>query len=248
MPTALITGATAGIGASFVDALAAKGHDLVVVARDGGRLAAQAPPGSEVIAADLSTREGCALVEERLAKGVDLLVNNAGRGLGVPFHHSTADDEDALLDLNVRAVLRLSHAALEPMLRQGSGAILNVSSVAGFSPGVRGATYSASKAWVTNFSESLDLQYRHRGVRCVAVCPGFTHTEFHERASIEISIPKALWLSSEQVVTAALKDLDRGRSVSVAGVPYKVIVGATRVLPPSLRRVASGVARKKLNR
>lgn len=246
MPTALITGATAGIGAAFVDALRSRGHHLVLVARDGDRLKAQAPEGSEVLAADLATSAGCALVEARLAEGVDLLVNNAGRGLGVAFHHSTPEDEEALLDLNVRSVLRLSHAALEPMLRKGSGAILNVSSVAGFSPGVRGATYSASKAWVTNFSESLDLQYRHRGVRCVAVCPGFTHTEFHERANIEIHIPERLWLTPEQVAAEALKDLDRGRSVSVAGAQYKVIVGAARVLPPSLRRVASGIARRKL--
>ncbi|MCU1594206.1 MAG: short-chain dehydrogenase [Frankiales bacterium] len=247
MPTALITGATAGIGAAFVEALA-RDHHLVVVARDGARLTAQAPAGSEVIAADLATPEGCGLVEARLSQGVDLLVNNAGRGLGVGFHDSTAEDEDALLDLNVRAVLRLSHAALAPMLAQRAGAILNVSSVAGFSPGVRGATYSASKAWVTNFSESLDLQYRHRGVRCVAVCPGFTHTEFHERANIEMNLPERLWLTSEQVVAEALKDLERGRSISVAGAQYKAIVAATRVLPPSLRRLASGMARNTLSR
>ena len=246
MPTALITGATAGIGAAFVGPLRARGYDLVVVARDGDRLRRQVPD-AEVLAADLSTDEGCALVEARLADGVDLLVNNAGRGLGAAFDESSLEDQLAMLDLNVRAVLRLTHAALPAMLARGSGAILNVSSVAGFSAGVRGATYSASKAWVTNFTESLDLQYRHRGVRAVAVCPGFTHTEFHDRASMDMTaVPKLLWLSTDQVVREALRDLDRGRTVSIAGPQYKAIVTATKLLPTGLRRRASAIARKRL--
>jgi short-subunit dehydrogenase len=246
MPTALVTGATAGIGAAFVAELARRGYDVAVVARDGERLRRQYPD-AEVIPADLTTSEGCAVVEARLEQGVDLLVNNAGRGLGDAFDESDLRDQLTMLDLNVRAVLRLTHAALPPMLAKGSGAILNISSVAGFSAGVRGATYSASKAWVTNFSESLDLQYRHRGVRTVAVCPGFTRTEFHERAEMDMtSIPERLWLTSEQVVTEALKDLDRGRTVSVAGPQYKAIVAATRLLPTGLRRQASGLVRKRL--
>lgn len=246
MPTALITGATAGIGAAFVGPLRARGYDLVVVARDGDRLRRQVPD-AEVLAADLSTDEGCALVEARLADGVDLLVNNAGRGLGAAFDESSLEDQLAMLDLNVRAVLRLTHAALPAMLARGSGAILNVSSVAGFSAGVRGATYSASKAWVTNFTESLDLQYRHRGVRAVAVCPGFTHTEFHDRASMDMTaVPERLWLSTDQVVREALRDLDRGRTVSIAGPQYKAIVTATKLLPTGLRRRASAIARKRL--
>jgi short-subunit dehydrogenase len=246
MPTALITGATAGIGAAFVGPLRARGYDLVVVARDGDRLRRQVPD-AEVLAADLSTDKGCALVEARLADGVDLLVNNAGRGLGAAFDESSLEDQLGMLDLNVRAVLRLTHAALPAMLARGSGAILNVSSVAGFSAGVRGATYSASKAWVTNFTESLDLQYRHRGVRAVAVCPGFTHTEFHDRASMDMTaVPELLWLSTDQVVREALRDLDRGRTVSIAGPQYKAIVTATKLLPTGLRRRASAIARKRL--
>ncbi|MFN2538156.1 MAG: SDR family NAD(P)-dependent oxidoreductase [Mycobacteriales bacterium] len=246
MAVAVITGATAGIGAAFVSPLRDRGYDLVVVARDGDRLRAQVPD-AEVIAADLSTDEGCALVEKRLAEGVDLLVNNAGRGLNKPFDESSLADQLGMLDLNVRSVLRLSHAALPPMLARGSGAILNISSVAGFSAGVRGATYSASKAWVTNFSESLDLQYRHRGVRCVAVCPGFTRTEFHDRAEMDMSgVPSRLWLSAEQVVREALRDLDRGRTVSIAGPQYKAIVAATKLLPTAVRRQASAIARKRL--
>lgn len=246
MPTALVTGATAGIGAAFVEPLRSRGYRLVLVARDGDRLRRQVPD-AEVVAADLTTDTGCAVVEERLARGVDLLVNNAGRGLGEPFDESSLADQLAMLDLNVRAVLRLTHAALPPMLANGHGAVLNVSSVAGFSAGVRGATYSASKAWVTNFTESLDLQYRHRGVRAVAVCPGFTRTEFHDRAGMDMSrVPERLWLTSEQVAREALRDLDRGRTVSVAGPQYKAVVAATRLLPTGLRRQASALARKRL--
>ena len=248
MATAVITGATAGIGAAFVQPLRDRGYDLVVVARDGERLRRQVPD-AEVIAADLSTDDGCALVEQRLADGVDLLVNNAGRGLKTPFDESSLEDQLNLLDLNVRSVLRLTHAALPPMLARGQGAVLNVSSVAGFSAGVRGATYSASKAWVTNFSESLDLQYRHRGVRCVAICPGFTRTEFHDRAEMDMSgVPSRLWLSADDVVRVALQDLDKGKSVSVAGPQYKLIVGATKLLPTAARRQASALARRRLNR
>ena len=246
MTVAVITGATAGIGAAFVSPLRERGYDLVVVARDAERLRAQVPD-ADVIAADLSTDEGCALVEKRLADGVDLLVNNAGRGLNKAFDESTLAEQLGLLDLNVRSVLRLTHAALPPMLARGSGAILNISSVAGFSAGVRGATYSASKAWVTNFSESLDLQYRHRGIRCVAVCPGFTRTEFHDRAEMDMSgVPERLWLSTDQVVSTALRDLDRGRTLSIAGPQYKAIVAATKLLPTAARRQASALARKRL--
>ena len=248
MPVAVITGATAGIGAAFVQPLRDRGYDLVVVARDGERLRRQVP-GAEALVADLSTTEGCALVEARLAEGVDLLVNNAGRGLNRAFDESTLAEQEELLDLNVRSVLRLTHAALPPMLAKGSGAVVNISSVAGFSAGVRGATYSASKAWVTNFTESLDLQYRDRGVRALAVCPGFTRTEFHDRAGMDMSgIPARLWLTVDQVVETALRDLDRGRTLSVAGPQYKAIVTATRLLPTGVRRQASSLVRRRLHR
>lgn len=246
VPVAVITGATAGIGSAFVKPLQDKGYDLVVVARDGERLRRQVP-AAEVIAADLTTTEGCTTVEERLAAGVDLLVNNAGRGLNKAFDESSLEEQEDLLDLNVRSVLRLTHAALPPMLARGSGAIVNISSVAGFSAGVRGATYSASKAWVTNFTESLDLQYRDRGVRALAVCPGFTRTEFHDRAGMDMSgVPERLWLSVDQVVATALRDLERGKTLSVAGPQYKAIVTATRLLPTGVRRQASSLVRRRL--
>jgi uncharacterized protein len=244
-PTALVTGATAGIGAAFARQLAALGRDLVLVARDEARLESRAQQlrsygvGVEVLPADLSTDDGCARVEKRLADRVDLLVNNAGIGLSGAFDEHAVDDELRMLDLNVRSVLRLTHAALGPMLAAGSGAVLNVSSVAGFTPGARSATYGASKAWVTAFSEGLHLQYADRGVKVMALCPGFTRTEFHARAQLDMKgVPERLWLDAEPVVRAALHDLDRGRPVSVPGRQYKAVVLASRLLPPSVLRAA----------
>lgn len=243
MPTALVTGATAGIGAAFARQLAGRGHDLVLVARDRARLDSSAQQlrsygvRVEVLAADLADEAGCAQVEERCAEGIDLLVNNAGLGTKGDFHEVEIADEEHLLRVNVRAVLRLTHAALPPMLARGGGAIVNVSSMAAFSPGARAATYSASKAWVNNFSESLHLQYRDAGVRVLAVCPGFTRTEFHARAQMDTSgIPARMWLDAEDVVREALRDLDAGKAFSVAGAQYKGLYAVMHVVPPRVQR------------
>jgi short-subunit dehydrogenase len=245
VPTALVTGATAGIGASFARALAARGYDLVLVARDEARL--RAMNLGEVLAADLADDKACALVEERCAAGVDLLVNNAGIGTRGAFDTVAIEHEEQMLRVNVRAVMRLTHAALPPMVARGSGAILNVSSVAGFAPGARGATYSASKAWVTNFSESLHLQYADRGVKVMALAPGFTRTEFHDRAEMDVSgIPERLWLQADRVVADALDDLDHGKALSVPGLQYKAIVAVTRVIPTGVRTGVTRIVRKRL--
>jgi len=201
----------------------------------------------EVQAADLSTDEGCARVEWRCGEGVDVLVNNAGLGTKGAFHGVDRDAEEHLLRLNIRSVMRLTHAALPPMVERGSGSIVNVSSVAGFAPGARAATYSASKAWVTNFSESLHLQYAGQGVTVLALAPGFTRTEFHSRAEMDISgIPERMWLDADDVVRTALADLDRGRSLSVPGAQYKAIVAATRLVPPSAQRAIVRALRSRL--
>src|SRR5256885_4404112 len=222
MAVALITGATAGIGAAFARALATEGYDLVLVARDGQRLtvlgdelAARHGITATALAAALTDPAGLALVGKRPAEPVDLLVNNAGIGLRQQVLDSTADELDALLDLNVRAVQRLTRAALPGMVERGRGDVINVSSVAGFMA-TAGSTYSASKAWVTNFSESIGLAVRRHGVRVMALCPGYTRTEFHERAGIDAGkIPGWLWLDADDVVRAGLRDLRRGRLVSV---------------------------------
>ncbi len=253
MPTSLVTGATAGIGAAFARQLAARGHDLVLVARNRARLERFAADlqrdhgrAVEVLDVDLASDEGCARVEWRCGEGVDLLVNNAGLGTKGAFHEVPREAEEHLLRLNVRAVMRLAHAALPPMVERGTGAIVNVSSVAGFTPGTRGATYSASKAWVTNFSESLHLQYAPHGVRVLALCPGFTRTEFHQRAEMDVSgVPAQLWLYADDVVRTALADLDAGKAISVPGGQYKAIVAASRIVPTSVR---SAVVRRVASR
>lgn len=250
--TAVVTGATAGIGRAFTVRLATEGFDLVLVARDTGRLAELAAVLSdaygvrvETISADLATTAGCESVEARLRdveRPVDLLVNNAGLSLNQSFIGSTMEAEMHLLAVNVHAVLRLTHAAVPVMVARGRGDVINVSSVAGFGAAMPGSTYPASKAWVTNFSESVALSVARYGVRVMALCPGFTRTEFHDRAGINMTkTPGWLWLQAPEVVAEALRDLRRGRIVSVPNWKYKVIVGFMRHTPPRLlRRLAAG--------
>ena len=185
MPTALVTGATPASAPPSPAAwppTATTSCSSPATRRGCSALADALPVAVEVLPADLATDEGTARIEWRLGEGVDLLVNNAGLGNPGAFDATPREAEEHLLRLNVRAVMRLTHAALPPMLERGRGAVVNVSSMAGFAPGARGATYGASKAWVTSFSESLHLQYADRGVRVLALCPGFTRTEFHARA------------------------------------------------------------------
>ena len=239
MATALVTGATAGIGAAFAERLAATGWDLVVVARSIDRLERQAQDlvhrygGSvEVLSADLADPEQCRRVEQRLAdrsRPIALLVNDAGFGTNTRFSVGDVDEEERQLDVLVRAVLRLTHAAVGGMVARGSGAVVNVSSVSGWIPG---GSYSAAKAWVTSFSEGICAELAGTGVHVLAVCPGFTRTEFHERAGMDVhAIPDWLWLSADQVVEGGLADLRRGRSVSVPTARYKVLSALARHAP-----------------
>ena len=247
--TALVTGATAGIGLRFAHLLADRGHDLVLVARDEPRLRGLAEELSarygvraDVLAADLADRAQLANVERRVAEGVDLLVNNAGFGLKRPFLDNDVEDEQRMLDVLVTAVLRLSHAALGTMVDRGSGAIINVSSVAGYLP--RG-TYSAAKAYVTSLSEWADLTYRDRGVRVMALLPGFTKTEFHARMEVSRdSAPPWMWLDADRLVRDALADLERGRRVSVPSKRYKVLAAAAKYTPTSVQARFQGLGRQ----
>jgi len=248
MPTAVITGASSGLGAEFARQLAARGADLVVVARDRAALEALAAEISarrgvrvEVLVADLLDEDALAAVETRLSEGVDVLVNNAGFGLDLAFEKNPVDDEVRHLRLHVEATLRLTRAALPTMLDRGRGRIVNVASVAGFVP--RG-TYGAAKGWLISFSRWANVAYRPRGVTVTAVCPGFVHTNFHERLGLppgEEGVPPGLWLDAETVVREGLRDAARGRAVSVPSWRYKVLVAVSRLLPD--RTVVRAAAR-----
>jgi short-subunit dehydrogenase len=251
-PTALVTGATSGIGLAFAQQLSADGHDLVLVARDRARLDALADElraahgvQVEVLVADLAERPQLAVVEARLAdpaRPVDLLVNNAGLGLKGKFLDNPVQDEQHLLDVLVTAVMRLTHAALGPMVARGSGSVVNVSSVAGYLP--RG-TYSAAKAYVTSLSEWADLTYRDQGVRVMALLPGFTRTEFHQRMDVgRGSAPAWMWLDVDRVVRDALRDLARGRRVSVPSKRYQVLSTLAKYTPSSVQARLQGLGRR----
>ncbi len=250
--TALVTGPTAGIGHEFARQLAARGHDLVLVARDKTRLDAVAEElqkeygvSVEVLPADLADRASLAAVEARLAdrsRPVDLLVNNAGFGLKGRFLDNDVETEQAQQDVLVTAVLRLTHAALGPMTERGSGGVINVSSVAAFLP--RG-TYSAAKAWVNSFSEWAHHEYKDRGVVVTSLCPGFTRTEFHERMGVsQASAPDFLWLDADRLVATALKDHAKGRVYSIPGAQYKAITALTRAVPTGVLQRFQSLGRK----
>ena len=239
MTTALITGATAGIGLSFARRLASDGHHLVLVARDAQRLESTAKElhasydvQVDVLVADLSEDDGCRRVEARLddrSRPVDLLVNNAGFSVSRSFVRGDIEDEDRMLRVLVRAVLRLTRAGVPGMVERGHGAVINVSSVASFLPQ---GTYSAAKAYVTSFSQGLATDLEGTGVRVLALCPGFTRTEFHERAGLDMKgMPGGHWLDAAAVVAAARVALRRNAVVSVPGLQYKVVVAVGRHLP-----------------
>jgi short-subunit dehydrogenase len=252
--TALITGATAGIGLAFCEVLAQEGTPLVVVARDTARLEDIARRLSsahgisvQVLPADLATEPGCQRVMDRLTDAdapIDLLVNNAGFGLNQDFVGGDLAEEERLLDVLVRATLRLTHAALPGMVDRGSGAILNVSSVAGWTPI---GTYSAAKSWVTVFTEGLAAELAGTGVSATAVCPGFTRTEFHERAAMEMpGVPEWAWLDARRVAQEGLGAARAGRPVSVPSKRYTSLALALQYTPrPVLRRATALVGRTR---
>ena len=242
--TALITGASSGLGAEFARQLAATGADLVLVARDRDSLTTLAEQimarygvNCEVLAADLLKPRHLARVVARLSdadRPIEMLVNNAGFGLPLSFETNDIEDELRHLHLHVEVPMRLTHAALGPMLARGRGRIVNTASVAGFIPR---STYAACKGWLISFSRWANVQYKDRGVTVTAVCPGFVHTNFHERMGLapgHEGIPAAMWLEPTPTVAAALRDVAHGRAVSVPSLRYKVIVFLTRFLPAGL--------------
>lgn len=249
-PIALITGATAGIGAAFGDLLASKQHDLVIVARDLPRLHQRAEQWREkfgvdveVIQADLTRDEDIRRIELRLqniSRPVDVLINNAGFGLNKSFTSSDVAEEISLLDVLVTAPMRLMHAVLPAMKSRDSGTIINVSSVAGW---ITGGSYSAAKSYLTVLSESIHTELKSSKVNVHALCPGFTRTEFHQRGKMKMGgVPDFLWFSAERVVRESWEAAIAGKAISVPGLPYKVISFISRFAPrPLVRRAGMNV-------
>lgn len=244
---ALITGASSGIGRELARQLAKDGSDLVLVARDQSRLedlaeelAAEHDVECEVLSADLLDRDQLDIVADRIKhqeRPIDLLVNNAGLGYSGLFHELDLEGQTATVDLNITALHRLSHAAAQTMTPRERGGILNISSIAGYIVSPRSATYAASKAFVSSFSEALHEELAPSGVVVTAICPGLTHTEFHERANVDASgYPKAAWQTAEQVATEALDALNSGKAKAIAGTINKAVVGGASVLPNVILR------------
>ena len=250
MPTALITGASAGLGVEFARQLARRRADLVLVARSTDALESVAAElrseygiAVEILVADLSEAADVDRVADRLGDAsdpVDLLINNAGFGLPLQFADNDIDDEVRHLRVHVEASMRLMHAALGSMRGRG-GRIINVASVAGF---ISRSTYSACKSWLIGFSRWANVEYASDRVSVTAVCPGFTHTTFHERMGLapgHEGVPAFMWLDARDVVREGLRDAARGKAVSIPSLRYKAIVAIARLLPSS---VTSGVARR----
>jgi uncharacterized protein len=253
----MVTGASSGIGRSMARRLAAAGTDLVVVARDTARLedlAKEVAAGGsgaavEVLTADLADPAALATVEARVAdagRPVDLLVNNAGFGTYGNFDELPIDGEEREIRVNVVALVRLAHAALGAMKARGRGMILNVGSVAGLQATPGNATYGATKAFVASFSEALHEETRGTGVVVSQVLPGFTRTEFQERAGIEgRDIPGPAWMDVDTCARLALDAAAAGKPFYVPGPLNKVAATALDVVPrPLTRRLASRLARR----
>lgn len=250
--TALVTGASAGLGAEFCRRLASLGVNLVLVARDAERLewlAAELPVTCETLPADLLTASGQTAVQARLAdpeRPIDILINNAGFGIAESFERSALEQERRLHELLSWVPLALCHAVLPGMCERGRGWIINVSSVAGLIPG---GSYSSAKAALITLSRSLGLRYRRDGVRVTALCPGFTRTEFHARMGTSgEGIPAFAWARAETVVREGLRAVRRGRLVEVSDWRYRAARPLLRLLPRVVweRVVTSGERRLRL--
>lgn len=248
MSTALITGATSGIGAAFARQLAARGHDLVIVARDVERLEARADEirddfqvDVEVLAADLGTDDGVDEVITRLTdpeRPVEVLVNNAGMGLYEKLSDPDNPRHQQAFDVMVKAVFRLGGHAAKAMSQRGHGLIINTGSTSGY---YTAGNYSAIKAWVNNYTESLAVELHGTGVRVMLLAPGWVRTEFHARASKDTGgLPDFVWDTPEEIVAEALRDADAGRVISVPTRKWEAIAFlANHVAPRTLVRWAS---------
>lgn len=251
--SALVTGASSGIGEELVRQLVAAGVPTVAVARRADRLEALAAElnGIEVLVADLETADGQAAVAARITdadRPVDLVCNNAGFGTSGAFVDQEADRFAREVELNVAALTRLSHAALTTMVARRRGWLLNTSSVASFQPAPLLAVYAATKAYVTSLTESLHEEAKEAGVNVTALCPGLTRTEFQQVSSTGhylSTVPGPMWTTVEEVATAGLEAVVKGRALAIPGAVYKVLSAASNSSPRWLRRFASGLVQRQ---
>jgi hypothetical protein len=255
--TALVTGASAGIGEAFARELAARGHDLVLVARRADRLEAEAARLADVhgvavesLVADLGTPAGVAAAAARLGdpeRPIDLLVNNAGIGSSGKFWELPVDGEVAVIGLNVVALVQLTHAALGPMVARDAGGVINVSSLGAYQPVPFSATYGATKAFVSSFTNAVRDELRGTNVKLMVLAPGFTHTEFQETSIDPRGLPDFVWQSADTVVATAMRAYDRGRTVCITGAVNVAAAAAAKVMPASvMRRISGAVTRHSL--
>lgn len=253
---ALVSGASAGIGAEFARQLARRRVDLVLVARREAALRALADElqdeqgvTAEVLVADLATEAGRSAVEDRLRREVapvDLLVNNAGFGMYGRFADLDLDQQSEMLEVNVTAVVRLTHIALERLVPLGGGGVINVASTASFQPNPHGAVYGASKSLVRTFTEAVHEEVAGTGVRVMALCPGYTETEFQEVAGVRGgAMPDLVATGPGPVVERALRDFTRGRAVSVPGIANRIGAVGAQVSPSVVTRRLSGLVHSR---
>ena len=248
---AIVTGPTAGIGAAYAKLLAAKGYNLVLVSRDLERLKQTAADltakhgvETQVLSADLTTDKGIASLADFIAKNeIEVLINNAGYGLNSSFVKSSAADEQAVVNILVAAPMQLSHAVLPQMVARKSGTIVNVSSVAGY---FAAGHYSAAKAYVTVLTESMHAEVSKHGVNVSALCPGFTKTEFHQRAKMKMdALPNFMWLDADFLVAKSWADAQAGKAISIPGWQYRVMVWIAKNAPRAWMRRTGITLRSK---
>ena len=239
---ALVTGATSGIGESFTRLLAENNYNIVLVARDLPRMQERAREletrfkvSTHVIQADLATDDGCAIVEKYITSNqIDVLINNAGFGLNKAFTMSELVAEQQMMDVLVRTPMRLMHSALPGMKERDKGIVINVSSVAGY---IAGGSYSAAKSYLTVISESLNTELAATNVKVSALCPGFTRTEFHQRARMSMKgLPNFMWINSDDLVAQSWSDALKGKAVSIPGWQYQLLVFIIQSVPRSIVR------------
>lgn len=241
-PVALVTGASSGIGEVFARKLSRSGYRVLLVARRRERLEklAEELKNADALQADLTLDSDIFRVEAHIAAepNLEFLVNNAGFGVPGKFCEADLEALDRMHRLHIIAVERLTHAALKGMVKSGKGNIVNVSSVAGFFNSLNHTGYCATKAWINSFTEGLHLELKNSGspIRIQALCPGFTHTEFHDVIKMDrTKVAKTLWMTAEDVVEDSLRGLKKNKPIVIPGWRYRLIVRLNHFLPRFLK-------------